>query len=198
MNDKYFKALFSWNYFCTLCEMLKNTMNYIDHSDKKNMKVYSFELRKIIILTAVEFENVGKCLCEEINPSINSSKFNIIEITKPIINEYKKIKTIKINNDYNTYQPLRGWGVDSNNKLKGLKWWNEYNEIKHQSYISYNKSTLENAINALGSLMILDLYYVRKLTGSNKIFSNIRCPYFYNQYQNKYLLCEDEKLPDNI
>ena len=198
-NDNYLKALFSWNYFCSLCDMLENTMNYIDHSDKKNMKVYSFELKKIILLTAIEFENVGKCLCKEINPNTNVERYTIIDITENIITTYPKMKSISINNDYMSFIPLKGWGIDiSNRKLKGLKWWPKYNEIKHQSYESIKEANLSNAINALASLMILDIYYIKKLTNSNNIMTNKPCPYFLNQYKNDLLSVSGLELPDTI
>ena len=73
-----------------------------------------------------------------------------------------------------------------------------YNEIKHQSYESVSNANLSNAINALASLMILEIYYNRILTGNSQIMTNKPCSYFLNPYQNDILCCEDKKLPDVI
>ena len=44
-NNK--RALFCWNYFCTLCDMLKNTMQFLDHSNDVKVNIKMLEKLKI-------------------------------------------------------------------------------------------------------------------------------------------------------
>ena len=186
------KELFCWNYFCTLCDMLKNTMQYLDHSDPYNLKCNSYEFQKIIMLSSMEFENIAKQLCLLTNPTLNLKKMNIISITKEILTNYPNMNKTTIMNDYNVYSPLKNWQIkkdsSGNEYVSGLDWWDSYNNIKHNSYDNYKESNLKNAINSLASLMILEINYIKITTGKNNIMNDKPCSYFINPFQDSILL----------
>lgn len=188
------EVIFFWNYFCSLCEMLKNTMQYVDHSNKKNSNTNSYEFQKIIMLTSMEFENISKLLCTQISPTYDVDVFNIIDITRIVEKNYSEIHNICIKTDFLELYPLVNWKLELNQKGKeqviGLDWWKKYNKIKHNAFKNYKDATLENAINALASLMVLEIVLVKKVTGSNSIMNDKPCPYFINPYQSSYLVCE--------
>lgn len=188
------EVLFFWKYFCSLCKMLENTTQYVDHMNVENKNVNSYEFQKIIMLASIEFESIAKQLCLIVNPKLNvySKGFNILQITKKINMYYPELKKTTIGRGFDILSPLKNWKVskkdDGNEYCSGLDWWSSYTDIKHNSYINYKQSTLENAINAMASLMILEIYYVKHKTGNNKIMNDNPCPYFINPFQSEILL----------
>lgn len=187
MNNQ--EVLFRWNYFCSLCDMLKNTTQFVDHSNPNNKMVNSFEFQKIIMLASMEFENIGKKLCVIANPKLNidSSSFNIIKITKNILENYNELNKTTIRNDYEVFSPLVDWKIELNNDNKevctGIEWWSAYNHIKHNAFDYYKEATLKNAVDSLASLMILEINYVRIITGNSHLMNDKPCSYFVNPYQ---------------
>lgn len=157
--------------------------------------VSSWEFQQIIYLAAIEFENIAKQLCLIKNPAFNDNKANIIKITKEIKSQYPKIKATEIVSDYQILKPLNGWQVGNNGKvefIKGLSWWKAYNELKHQSYNHSTKATLKNAVNAVASLMVLELYLAKEVVDTTEL----ECPYFKHKYVSHFLVGDDEQLPD--
>lgn len=190
------EVLFFWNYFCSLCRMLENTTQYVDHTNEDNKNVNSYEFQKIITLASIEFESIAKQLCLIANPNlkVDSSRFNIIQITKNINKYYPELKKTTIRRCFNILNPLQSWEVlkkeDGNEYCSGIEWWSSYTGIKHNAYINYKQSTLENAINAMASLMVLEIHFVKVKTGSNKIMNDNPCPYFINPFQSEAILIE--------
>ena len=196
--DKEFRNInHYWNYFCSLCSKLEKTKQYIDHSNSNHMSVYSFEFQQIIILAAVEFENISKQLCLTIDSTFDT-KSDIIKITEKITSKYPKITETEIMTDYEILKPLKGWRISNNSNnnksLNGLKWWEAYNKIKHKGFKNFNLATLENAINATASLLVLELYLMYNHIG--QLFQEKSCEYFTTKYQSEYLITEEKKLPD--
>ena len=194
-----------WNYFCSLCKRLDSTRQYIDHSSEsnelKNASVNSFEFQQIIILASMEFENISKAICLNIDNDFNLSNANIKKITETILQKYPNIGETVITSDYQTLQPLKDWriivDIDSGKKsVSGISWWDDYSNIKHQTFWKFNLATLKNAVNALASLMVLELYLMQSIIGSVKMSLEIECEYFNNEYSGAILCTEGEDLPD--
>ena len=185
------EVLFFWNYFCSLCKMLEDTMQFIDHSNSNNIKTNSYEFQKIIMLASMEFENISKQLCLLVNNKYKVDDYNIKDITRIITNNYPEIKTIKIKSDFYELTPLSNWKLDLNGwgkeQVYGIDWWKKYNKIKHNAFRNYKEATLKNAMNALASLMVLEIVFVKASTGNNKIMNDKPCSYFINPYQSDIL-----------
>ena len=85
-----------WNYFCSLCKRLDNTRQYVDHSsvdnELKNASVNSFEFQQIILLSAMELENISKAICLGIVSGFNIKNANIRKITETIRRSHRIIK----------------------------------------------------------------------------------------------------------
>ena len=156
------------------------------------MKVNSYEFQKIIMLSSMEFENIAKQLCILKRPSLNLKKIDIKKITKIILEEYPELKNYTIMNDYDVFSPLKEWKISKNSEGKeftsGLEWWDSYNNIKHNAFENYLESNLQNAINSLASLMILEINYIKIITGSNKIMNDKPCSYFANPFQSEVIV----------
>ena len=203
MTDK--EVLHYWNYFCSLCKRLENTKQYVDHQVKDcnllNGKVNSFEFQQIILLTAMEFENVSKAICLKINPDFNVTNSNIKQITETILSAYPKIVETIVQTDYQQLQPLKKWKIvtdPANDKkyVEGLSWWDDYNNIKHKAFWKFELANLSNAVNALASLLVLELYLMKIELGSIELSTNKICAYFDNPYSSQILCTHENELPD--
>ena len=201
------EVLYHWEKFCSLCRQLESTKHYVDHQVKDevllNGKVYSFEFQQIILMSAIEFESVGKAICLHIDPNFDVKNCDIRTITETILSAYSKITKTIVQTDVQPLQPLKDWRIVNNTETNtkyvgGLSWWNDYNNIKHQDYHKFRLANLKNAIHALGSLMILELYLMKIELGSIELSSLKMCSYFHNPYSSA-LLCEEENsLPDFV
>ncbi len=56
-------------------------------------------------------------------------------------------------------EPFRNWKVTD--KVLGLDWWMAHNESKHDGYRAFRQCNLKNCVNAIASLIILNLYLVQ-------------------------------------
>ena len=87
-----------WNYFCSLCKRLDKTKQYVDHSSEnnelKNASVNSFEFQQIILLASMEFENISKAICLNIDSNFNLQNANIRKISETILHKYPSIVQI--------------------------------------------------------------------------------------------------------
>lgn len=198
-----------WYYCCSLCTQLQKTREYVEHKPIykdgtllfANANTYSNEFLKILLATAAEFETIGKLLCKENNQNFND-KSDIVKISEAILQKYPKIGETKIGTDFGVFQPLSGWKIATNDEGKkyvdGLAWWRAYTDIKHQRYNFYSSATLENAINALASLLALELYLGKVIMGSVSDLSG-SCDYFFIPYGHMPLKVRcTEMLPDFI
>ena len=196
-----------WNYFCSLCRRLENTRQFVDHSsdsnELKNASVNSFEFQQIILLSAMEFENISKAICLDIDSNFNLQNANIKKITETILQKYPKIGDTVVTTDYQTLQPLKDWKiiVDSTTGKKtvgGIPWWDDYSNIKHQTFWKFNLATLNNAVSALSSLMVLELYLMKSTLGSVMMSLSTECDYFNCVYPGAILCNGETPLPDFV
>lgn len=146
-----------WNYFLILEEDFKNTLRYIELTEK-NWDCFSLELSKQLICIATEFENICKALCKEIN---GTTPGNLKEYKEIILKEFPNIWNTNVFIDYKNQmeiKPLASW----ENIGGQLDWWNAYGNIKHNRYNNFQSASLKNTLYALSSLLILEAYLYKK------------------------------------
>ncbi len=194
-----------WNYFCSLAERLDETKHYIDHGliehdgeiELVHGKVYSDVFKQIIVLAASEFEIMSKALCALHGQQVKQ----IVDISDAILNQYPKIITFEVSTPFWINAPLQEWRVsvvnNGNNRIvQGLDWWFAYNAIKHDEALSIQSATLQNAIMALGSLYIINLYIMHEIFGNMEIIFTFPCVYFRCKYLPHPISSGDGLLPD--
>jgi len=189
-----------WNYYCSICDRLEKTEQYVDHGFydgiMKNGLVNSFEFQQIIILSAAEFENVAKLIDAAIDQPITNKFANIKNICTPIILKFPEIQKTKLSTIYSDFYPLKDFAIDANGNILGIPWWYVYDDLKHNSYMNYKKATLENAIQAVSSLMVFELYLMYLTQSSIDISGENRCHYFDNEYTYSNFVTRNYPLPD--
>jgi len=146
-----------WNYYISIEEDLNKLSRFIEF-DKRNEKVFSIELVRLLISSSSEFEVVSKELCKVRGVSIGNGK--IKGIRTGLVGYYHNISDVEISIPKfgMEYQPLIKW---KDNEDCG--WWRSYCSVKHHRNAKYEEAHLKNVINAIGALQIVNLYYCKSL-----------------------------------
>ena len=124
----------NWYYFLTLDRDLYDTTLYIEPEGQES--TYSFAFYKLIMLGGSEAESLMKQLCEETDPSKTGG--NIGELKGAILGKYPQIENVRITVSRwggREIIPFENWST------KKLKWWDNYNELKHSRFKTIEKAT---------------------------------------------------------
>lgn len=144
-----------WNYFLALEHDLETVARYIEFCPA-NFPVYSVELARLLFAAASEVDVLAKVLCTLLAPL--SSPRNIIEYATIITQQLPSLasETVFLPRFALHFQP---W----NNGLtpKPPFWWRGYNNVKHQRDAHFHEATLQNALNAMGGLLVM-LFFVQR------------------------------------
>lgn len=148
-------SMLHWNYFLAIEKDLENLSRYIEF-DESNLKTYSIELTHILFSSSSEVDVVMKQLCNLIDPDKKVKNIddyrNLIKIhSKDFINEEVIIHRYGL-----TYKPWVKWNEDIN-----PDWWKSYNNVKHERNKHFIEANLQNAINAVGALLLTVVYYYK-------------------------------------
>lgn len=130
---------------------LKKLFEYINPSDS-NRKTYSHRLFDLFLRSSTEFENN----CKKI---LRANGYTKRRGARWDINDYKRLDSanrisqykIKLNVWYpkpKIIQPLKSWG----SKGKSLKWYQDYNKVKHNRHSMFSLANLDNVLNATASV----------------------------------------------
>ena len=151
-------AKLHWNYFVALERDMEQLSRYVEFCEA-NFLVYSVELAHLLFAAASEVDVVCKLICEQVSPgarrdSINDYKAVLLQALPEL--PYTEVFVPRYGL---SYRPWLNWEGDRN-----PDWWRSYNAVKHERDAHFNQATLQNALNALGALLVLTFhYYSRKL-----------------------------------
>ena len=143
-----------WEYYLAIEEDLATCSRYVDFGEQ-NYTTYSIEFAKIIVLASAEIDTILRELCELISPGAGahniSTYYTVLTSKYPnIVDKYVKIRRAHLN-----LQPWKDWTAE-----KSPDWWGQgYNKIKHDRTNNFNKANLLNALQAVGALHLVILYY---------------------------------------
>lgn len=168
-----------WEYYRIIDEDMKTAMRYIDSRNQAD--VFSFEFAKNIVLACTECESLFKIIGEL---KTNKTPGNIGEYKDIILNNFPAITSVEVYANGKRIVPFQGW--DDGN----LKWWDSYNNIKHNRGDYYETATFSNAANAVGALYLLNLY-ISMITGVS-IYSD-ESEFISSDYGKCKLLCDSIK-----
>lgn len=157
-----------WNYYLNLENRFINTTQYVE-VDENNYQTFSIEYIGLLQSICAEIDTVMKEICgfnQKDSKKISDYYDKIMEnpFFKNIMNEgtiyiYKKINI----------KPFDEW-----NKNNSLKWWESYNDVKHERVAKYKKGNLKNVLNALSALYILERYKIKDI--ANKTNESLDIP----------------------
>ncbi len=129
-----------WNYFLALESDCQNLSRYIEFTED-NFKTYSIELAHLLFAAA--------------------SEVDVLTYQKEIIPAYPKIKEIAVTIPRHAlkFRPWENWEAE-----ESPYWWRAYNNVKHERNTHFKEANLQHALNALGGLLILLLYFYKGLS----------------------------------
>jgi hypothetical protein len=155
------KTKLHWNYFIALEDDLDALSRYIEFCPS-NLNVFSIELAHLLFAAASEVDVVAKSICKIVAPS---AKRENIDHYRSVLNKPSGVPTcfkplskipVSVPRYGLAFKPWENWCEDKN-----PDWWRSYNNVKHERNKHFQEATLQNALNALGALLTLNLYYYR-------------------------------------
>lgn len=147
-----------WNYFLALERDTEKLSRYVEFCES-NYSVFSIELAHLLFAAASEVDVVAKLLCEHVAPAAPRANINDYKAALlPAIAELPDIEVFVPRYGL-SFKPWSDWS-----RQQPPLWWKSYNKVKHERDAHFNQATLNNALNALGALLVLTFhYYARKL-----------------------------------
>lgn len=146
-----------WQYYMSIENMLVKTNQYVTHSDK-NKNVYSDEFSSIILLSCSEIDSLFKQLCLNFGFQSKSKYLKMKDyahlIEKYINNDFGLATSIRtINDDSIIIFPFEN--IDASKSYANLKWWKDYQSIKHDRIKNVSKGNLLNAVTSVAAQFII-------------------------------------------
>lgn len=122
--------------------------DYIEPSDQ-NFKTYSFRLHELLLRSCIEIETNFKAILRE-NGYRKADNWNIADYKKidatHRLSSYQ-IKLPQWDGENGIRTPFKDWREN-----RPLRWYQAYNEIKHDRHEQFASSTFENFIDAICAL----------------------------------------------
>lgn len=147
-----------WKYYLLLEEDFLRTTRYVE-LDQANFDTFSKEYYKIFMSICMESEALMKAIS-----GIGGNAYsNIGDFGAGILNKYPGITNKEVNVNYTNIilKPYDGWLASAARKT--LKWWDAYDDAKHDRVAMDSKANLDNVINALAGLYILEYLYLNEI-----------------------------------
>jgi hypothetical protein len=142
-----------WNYFLALERDLETLSRYIEFCEP-NFSAYSIELAHLLFAAASEVDVIAKLLSTYIDPAapranIGNYKTLLLRAIPDLPHEKAFVPRYGL-----WFEPWSNWAGRTN-----PDWWRAYNRVKHERDVHFNEATLKNALNALGALLIMTIYF---------------------------------------
>ena len=154
MGIHYEQSKIHWNYFLAIQQDFELLSRYVEFSEGNN-STFSIELARIIMSASQEVDVIMKGICSLLDENnadnINDYRNVIKDKLSDLIDEEVFVARFGMRS-----QPWLNWKGDEN-----PIWWRANNKIKHQRTNHFQKANLKNAFNALGALLIVNIYYYK-------------------------------------
>ena len=163
MNNIYLVGIMlweHWEYYLAIEQDLARVFRFIEPSPD-NMKSYSLELSRIILITGSEIDITAKQLCMAIDPLNKIEELKSIDKWFPIIrSEFSAITELACSIPRFNIEERKPWQEWKDQESPS--WWKAYNKVKHQRNEYVNLANLDNAIYAVMGLYLLLLCHYKK------------------------------------
>lgn len=148
-----------WHYFISLEDEIVKISKFIEICED-NFSVYSIELTKLLLSICSEVDVVAKLLCKEADiglyNKIKGSHNATIETYRTVINtRFPQFHNVNVIIPFYNLSFLP-WDAFKDNV--NPEWWQQYNNVKHERNISFEKANLKNVLLSMAGLMVLLVY----------------------------------------
>lgn len=146
-----------WNYYLVLEKKFLVTVPYVEIA-QANYCAYSNEYAAFIETTGAELDTFFKIFCG----FATEDNKNIADYAKVILRDYPEIRdeVVLVQERDFTLIPFKGW--DENCAKQSLKWWSDFDSLKHNRAESMTNANQENALNILAALFLLEMRYYKE------------------------------------
>lgn len=150
-----------------LLQKLQDILLYVEPSSE-GLKTYSHKIRELLILACTELESSFKFYKFDKNMGMN----DYIKILDFVDLSKYKLSLVGYANPYKSC-PFKNWS--KNSPSKSLKWYEAYNQVKHNKDGSFHLANLENCIDAIAANIVLFSirYSPAMLYNENDVCSNL-------------------------
>lgn len=175
-----------WSYYLSIEDMLKKTRQYVSASNE-NRNTYSDEFSKIILLSCSEIDSILKLMCRMKGITYEERRYNMLVYSEVLL-QFEHIKEMAYSPDIYTANNEKALIVfpfkylDKSDKCAGLKWWNDYQKIKHNRLDNAKRGDLFTAVSAVVAHYILLRYLADFLDNANGK------DYVKENYYSRYLI----------
>src|SRR6187551_1633873 len=134
-----------WKYFLLIEHDFIETSRYVELTPK-NFDTYSIEFTKIIFTSCSEIDVLCKQLCSVIG---DPKADDIVKYRTCITKKFGGLPSTTIDvTPQITLQPWDKWA-----SVQTPDWWKDYNSIKHERTINFERSNLKTTLNCVSALM---------------------------------------------
>ena len=130
---------------------LKKIFEFIEPVDE-NLNIFSHRIYELFLRSCTEYESHCKdiLLDNGLKGSFNNEKYFLINIMCKL-SEYSAMLLLD-GNIYLNINPFKDW---ANVDYEPLKWYQDYNSVKHNRNSEFSKANLSNLINSVCAVQIL-------------------------------------------
>ena len=142
-----------WNYFLALERDMEVVARFVEFNER-NFSTFSIELAHLLFAAASEVDVVAKLLCKHAAPGSPCGNIDDYRSTLQRVVPELSRETVFVPRHGLMLEPWAAWVSNTN-----PRWWRAYNDVKHERDAHFQDATLENALNALGALLLLTVHY---------------------------------------
>ena len=124
------------------------------HPVARNYKAFGHEIRNVLILACTEVEAQWKGILKANSVNVNRASTNLyVKLAKPL-----KLAAYTVNLTYYPWlppiAPFRGW-KESGSPSQDLRWYQAYNQSKHDRESKFDQATLQHALHAVAGCFVI-------------------------------------------
>lgn len=160
-----------WNFFFAVEDDLASLSRYVEfHED--NFRTYSIEIARILMTAVQEVDVVLKSICAH----YGGNGTNIRDYHDLILPRYPNLRDARVTLMHYSLArtPFAIWSEET-----APPWWTANNKVKHARDKEFARASLENAIDAVGALLIVNMYRHEIVEGV-KFFHMDRIPRLFD------------------
>lgn len=142
------------NQLATLKNMLIEILNTV-YPSSSNLKTFGHQIKNLLVLSCIEVEAQlkGVYKANEINSKRNYSTRDYIKLKEPMQLHKYSVK-LPLYPELKSFEPFKKWNLNIG-ATKSLKWYDNYNAVKHNNETEFHRATLESAIASLCAVVVL-------------------------------------------
>lgn len=142
---------------------------------KHNMNCYGHKIRNLIMLACTEFDSMCKniLVANDYQTRKMYKTDDYVKLKVPLKLDQYEVEFMRYP-EIEARTPFKTWELDK--PTQSLRWYDAYNQIKHDRINNYKQATLENAIESISAIVILLLAQF----GENNIFWKDKMSKYFN------------------